>query len=53
MLAEIEADTISQLNNLIVLDYCDLEEEYVGKTYKGQEGSGYGGITNCKSRGNL
>lgn len=49
MLAEIEADTISQLNNLIVIDYCDLKEEYVGKSYKGQEGSGYGGITNCKS----
>lgn len=48
LLSELRADTISQLNNLIYINVSDFQEENAGKSYKGQSGSGYGGIDDCK-----
>ncbi len=47
ILADIETETIAQLNNIIYIDNYDFESELLQKQYKGQSGSGYGGIDDC------
>lgn len=46
LLASLELDTLNMLNNAIFLttEIESQEELLCGKTYKGQDGSGYGGI---------
>lgn len=49
LLADLELNTISQLNNLIYIENGDFQESSLGKSYKGQTNGayGYGGITDC------
>lgn len=48
LLASIELDTITMVNNItyLVNGVDNVEDLALGKTYDGQDGSGYGGITN-------
>ena len=51
LLADLELNTISQLNNLIYIENSDFEESSLGESYKGQDSKayGYGGIYDCTS----
>lgn len=47
ILADLETETIAQLNNIIYINNYDFENETLQKQYNGQSGSGYGGIDDC------
>lgn len=48
ILADLENNLISQLNNIMHIHNCDEDDEWLQKSYNGQSGYGYGGIDDCK-----